>query len=67
MKATTMTSPRSALATTPDRRVRTPLLRAEAEYQEAGYDQTQRITTAGTHTDYDIPAIVADRLAELGK
>lgn len=41
--------------------------RAEAEYQEAGYDQAQRITTAGAHTDYDIPAVVANRLAELGK
>ena len=30
MKATTMTSPRSALATVPARRVRTPLLRAGA-------------------------------------
>lgn len=39
---------------------------AEAEYRGAGYDQVQRITTAGAHTDYDIPAIVADRLAELG-
>lgn len=40
---------------------------AEAEYQKAGYDQAQRITTAGAHTDYDISSIVADRLAELGK
>lgn len=40
---------------------------AETEYREAGYDQAQRITTAGAHTDYDIPAIVAERLAELGK
>jgi hypothetical protein len=40
---------------------------AEAEYREAGYDRAQRITTAGAHTDYDIPAIVAERLAELGK
>ena len=39
---------------------------AQAEYREAGYDEAQRITTAGAHTDYDIPAIVADRLAELG-
>ena len=39
---------------------------AQAEYREAGYDRVQRITTAGAHTDYDIPAIVADRLAKLG-
>lgn len=36
---------------------------AQAEYREAGYEQAQRITTAGAHTDYDIPAVVADRLA----
>ncbi|MFI7743765.1 hypothetical protein [Kocuria rhizosphaericola] len=40
---------------------------AEAEYREAGYDQAQRITTAGAHTDYDIPALVAEQLAELGR
>ena len=40
---------------------------AETEFREAGYDQAQRITTAGAHTDYDIPAIVAERLAALGK
>lgn len=40
---------------------------AETEYREAGYDRAQRITTAGAHTDYDIPAIVAERLAELGR
>ncbi|MFI7484118.1 hypothetical protein ACH9EU_17095 [Kocuria sp. M1R5S2] len=40
---------------------------AEAEYRDAGYDETQRITTLGAHTDYDIPAVVANRLSELGK
>ncbi|MFF0944855.1 hypothetical protein ACFYE2_11590 [Kocuria sp. CPCC 205300] len=40
---------------------------AEAEFREAGYDQARRITTAGAHTEYDIPAIVAERLAELGR
>lgn len=34
-------------------------------YQRAGYDEAQLITTAGAHTDYDIPGIIADRLARL--
>lgn len=40
---------------------------AQAEYREAGYDRVQRITTAGAHTDYDIPALVAGRLAALDR
>ena len=40
---------------------------AETEFRQAGYDQAQRITTAGAHTDYDIPAIVAGRLAALDR
>lgn len=40
---------------------------AQAEYREAGYDRAQRITTAGAHTAYDIPALVADRLVALGQ
>lgn len=34
-------------------------------YQRAGYDEAQLITTAGVRTDYDIPGIIADRLARL--
>lgn len=33
---------------------------AEAQYEDAGYHQAQRITTAGAHTDYDIPGIGAE-------
>lgn len=40
---------------------------AQAEYREAGYDRVQRITTAGAHTDYDIPALIAGRLAALDR
>lgn len=40
---------------------------AEAAYQDAGYERARRITTAGAHADYDIPALVADRLAALDR
>ncbi|MUN62849.1 hypothetical protein GMA12_06795 [Kocuria sediminis] len=40
---------------------------AEAAYRDAGYERARRITTAGAHTDYDIPAVVADRLTALDR
>ncbi|MCD1144574.1 hypothetical protein LQU92_04865 [Kocuria sp. LUK] len=47
--------------------VREAAAQAQAEYREAGYDRVRRITTAGAHTDYDIPALIAGRLAALDR
>lgn len=41
--------------------------RARAKYRGAGYTRTQFLTVPGGHTQYDIPAIVSERLTALSR